>query len=312
MKTSAVPSSALVEAPPEHASTAGSASTLFSDLMELTKARLSLLVVFTTLAGFLAGSIAKGVDLWLLLATVLGTALSAAGASALNQWWERDLDARMRRTKDRPLPAGRLHPSDALLVGLLFSVVGVAALGVFVNFLTASLAALTIGVYLLIYTPMKTLSPVNTLVGAVPGALPPLLGWTAATNDIGLGGLFLFAILWFWQMPHFLAISWMYREDYKRAGFAMLSGRDADGSVSARQAVVYTVYLLCLSLLPVIYGGVQLWFLPVALLTGGGFLYGAVQFMRLRSHAAARKLFLWSILYLPVFLALYVAALTGA
>jgi heme O synthase-like polyprenyltransferase len=119
----------------------------------------------------------------------------------------------------------------------------------------------------------------------------------------------LFAVLWFWQMPHFLAISWMYREDYKRAGFAMLSGRDEDGVLSARQAVVYTFYLLCLSLLPVIYGAVQFWFLPVALLTGGGFLYGAVQFLRLRSHAAARKLFLWSILYLPVFLALYVAAL---
>jgi len=283
-------------------------SALWSDLVELTKARLSLLVVFTTLIGFLAGA-AGTPDPWLLMATVLGTALSAGGASALNQWWERDLDARMRRTHDRPLPSGRMHPADALLIGVLFSVAGVGALALFVNFLTAGLAALTIGIYLLIYTPMKTLSSVNTLVGAVPGALPPLLGWTAATGNINPGGLFLFAILWFWQMPHFLAISWMYREDYSRAGFAMLSGKDRDGTLSARQSVIYTVYLLCLSLLPVVYGSVQWWFAPVALLTGGCFLYGAIQFLRLRNQAAARRLFLWSIFYLPVFLSLYVAAL---
>lgn len=306
MKASAAESAVVVDTPRVHSRMPGAA--LIPDLMELAKARLSFLVVFTTLAGFLAGTPAGKFDLWLLVATVLGTALSAAGASALNQWWERDLDALMRRTKDRPLPAGRIHPVDALLIGIVFSLAGIGSLAFFVNALTAALAALTIGIYLLIYTPMKTLSPLNTLVGAVPGALPPLLGWTAATDQIGAGGLFLFAVLWFWQMPHFLAISWMYREDYKRGGFVMLSARDADGILSARQAVVYTVYLLCLSVLPVVYGTVQLWFLAAALLAGGGFLFGAVKFLRLRTHTAARNLFLWSIIYLPVFLIFYVTA----
>jgi protoheme IX farnesyltransferase len=280
---------------------------LLSDVAELAKARLSLLVVFTTLAGFLAG-VSGSVDWALLGMTLLGTALSAAGASTLNQWWERDLDARMRRTRGRPLPAGHLHPADALLLGVLFSLSGLALLTLFVNLLTASLAALTIGIYLFIYTPMKTLSPHNTLVGAVPGALPPLLGWTAATEQISLGGLFLFAILWFWQMPHFLAIAWMYREDYERAGFVMLTNVDPDGNLTGRQSVVYGFYLVCLSLLPVLLGWTAPWFAVAALLLSGGLLWGALRFWRERSRPAARRLFLWSILYLPVYLALYVVA----
>jgi protoheme IX farnesyltransferase len=277
------------------------------DVAELAKARLSLLVVFTTLAGFLSGVTGR-LDWALLVMTMLGTALSAAGASTLNQWWERDLDARMRRTKDRPLPAGRIHPADALLLGILLSLSGVAVLALFVNLLTAGLAALTVGIYLFIYTPMKTLSPHNTLVGAVPGALPPLLGWTAATGQISTGGLFLFAILWFWQMPHFLAIAWMYREDYGRAGFVMLSNVDPAGHLTGRQSVVYSFYLLCLSVLPVVLGWTAPWFAVAALLVSGGLLWGALQFWRTRTHQAARRLFLWSILYLPVYLALYVAA----
>ncbi|MEI6375679.1 MAG: protoheme IX farnesyltransferase, partial [bacterium] len=177
---------------------------LISDLSELAKVRLSFLVLLTTLVGFLLGW--RGpMDYTLFGATLLGTALSAAGASALNQWLERDLDALMSRTADRPLPARRMHPSDALLFGLLCSASGVALLGFVVNPLTALLAGLTIAIYAALYTPMKRFSELNTLLGAIPGALPPLLGWTAATGHTGLGGWILFLILWFWQMPHFLA-----------------------------------------------------------------------------------------------------------
>ena len=192
--------------------------TLVSDLSELVKARLSFLVLLTTLVGFLMGW--QGPMNYLLLAaTLTGTALCACGAAALNQWWERDFDARMKRTQQRPLPAKRMHPSDALLFGLLFSLSGLAVLFIFTNIRAALLALITITIYLFVYTPMKRISSLNTLVGAIPGALPPLIGWVAAVGHYTLEGGLLFAILWFWQMPHFLAIAWMYREDYARSRF---------------------------------------------------------------------------------------------
>ncbi|HEY5792017.1 MAG TPA: heme o synthase, partial [Chthoniobacterales bacterium] len=208
----------------------------FSDLSELFKARLSFLVIITTLVGFLAAW--RGpLDYLVFTATLIGTALSAFGASALNQWFERDVDALMRRTRDRPLPARRMSARDGLMLGLLFSIAGVACLGFFVNGLSAALAALTVVSYVWLYTPLKRISTLNTLVGAVPGALPPLIGWAAAADGIQFGGVVLFMILWFWQMPHFMAIAWMYREDYARAGFKMLSVADEGGVVSARQSV---------------------------------------------------------------------------
>ena len=183
---------------------------LVSDLAELVKARLSFLVLLTTLVGFLMCW--QGPMNYLVLsATLVGTALCAGVAAALNQWWERELDARMKRTQQRPLPATRMHPSDALLFGLLFSVSGLAVLFLFTNIRAAFLALITIAIYLLVYTPMKRISSLNTLVGAIPGALPPLIGWVAAVGHYTLEGGLLFAILWFWQMPHFLAIAWMYR-----------------------------------------------------------------------------------------------------
>ena len=279
---------------------------LISNLSELSKARLSFLVLLTTLVGFLLGW--RGpMDYTLLVATLFGTALSAAGASALNQWLERDLDALMSRTSDRPLPARRMHPSDALMFGLLCSGSGVALLAFLANPLTAILAGLTILIYAALYTPLKRFTELNTLIGAVPGALPPLLGWTAATNQAGLGGWILFLILWFWQMPHFLAIAWLYREQYAAAGFKMLSTRDPDGWSTAWQALIYSVALLGVSLLPGLLGMASPYYFFAALALGAAMIHLSLAFLHNRENSTARHLFFASIIYLPLLLGALIA-----
>ncbi|MFV0415889.1 MAG: heme o synthase [Chthoniobacterales bacterium] len=280
---------------------------LAGDISQLVKARLSFLVLITTLIGFLIGWQGP-MDYFILAATVLGTALSAAGAAALNQWLERNFDTRMLRTQDRPLPAGRMHPTDALLMGCALSVSGVAALALFSDTLAALLSAITIATYVLVYTPLKRVTTLNTLVGAVPGALPPLIGWVAATGKIDLGGVLLFAILWFWQMPHFLAIAWMYRDDYRNAGFVMLSGNDPSGHITARQALIYSVYLTVVSLLPGFLGLLSFWSVYACLALGIAFSYLAWKFLRKPCQASARLLFFASIVYLPLLLAALLAA----
>jgi protoheme IX farnesyltransferase len=284
------------------------AATAAADLMELVKARLSLLTVATAMAGFALG--VKDTWTWLLLASTLaGTALSAAGAAALNQWWERDLDARMKRTQDRPLPAGRMAASDALITGAVLSVSGVLILALFANLLAAFLAAATIIFYILIYTPLKRVTELNTIVGAVPGALPPLIGWTAARGSINAEGLTLFAILFLWQMPHFLAIAWLYRADYTQAGFKMLSENDETGAVTGRQAFIYALALLAVSLLPSVFFDYSAIYFYGALLLGAGFASMAANFaVSGGSIPAARWLFLGSIAYLPLLLGLMVLA----
>ncbi len=284
---------------------------LFSDLCELVKIRLSLLVLCTTFVGYLLGIGAASVNFLLMAATLIGTALSAGGASALNQWWEREHDAGMRRTQDRPLPTGRMHPNDALMLGMFSCATGVVCLGVLVNWLTAFLSLTTILTYVLIYTPMKRLTDLNTLVGAIPGALPPLIGWTAATGQAGLGGWVLFGILWFWQMPHFLAIAWMYKDEYAGAGYVMLTGRDEDGFATARQSVLYAGCLLVISLLPGLIGLNSPIYFFGAFALGLGFVALAVNFLRLRTRAAARLLFFGSIIYLPLLLGLLIATRAG-
>ena len=280
--------------------------TLCGDLLELTKARLSLLVLVTTLVGFLLGW--RGpMDYLLLSATLLGTALCAAGAGALNQWWERDFDGRMKRTSDRPLPARRMHATDALLFGLFFSLTGLAILLLFTTVRAAFLAFATIAIYILVYTPMKRISSLNTLVGAIPGALPPLIGWVAARGSYHLEGGLLFALLWFWQMPHFLAIAWMYREDYANAGFVMLSGHDPEGLMTGRQAFLYSLCLLMVSLVPALMFFNTAWYFLGALILGSGFGAMALRFLMRRDRAAARGLFFASIIYLPLVLGLLVA-----
>jgi protoheme IX farnesyltransferase len=284
------------------------AATAAADLMELVKARLSLLTVATAMAGFALG--VKDTWTWLLLASTLaGTALSAAGAAALNQWWERDLDARMKRTQDRPLPAGRMAASDALITGAVLSVSGVLILALFANLLAAFLAAATIIFYILIYTPLKRVTELNTIVGAVPGALPPLIGWTAARGSINAEGLTLFAILFLGQMPHFLAIAWLYRADYTQAGFKMLSENDETGAVTGRQAFIYALALLAVSLLPSVFFDYSAIYFYGALLLGAGFASMAANFaVSGGSIPAARWLFLGSIAYLPLLLGLMVLA----
>ncbi|CAN5567412.1 heme o synthase [soil metagenome] len=272
-----------------------------ADLAELVKARLTFLVLITTAVGFYAGW--RGpMDFLALLHVVFGTALAAAGAAALNQWWEHKYDAIMVRTRLRPIPAGRMLPREGLIVGAGLGLGGVVYLVVAVNLISALLAAATIVVYLFAYTPLKRLSTANTLVGAIPGALPPLIGWAAARNDLDFPAWTLFAILFFWQLPHFFAIGWMYREDYARAGFVMLSGRDQKGARTGRHSIFFTLLLLLASLTPLYFGLVSLLYLPVALLLGGFFLALGFRFHAQRNLPSARQLFLGSIIYLPLLL----------
>jgi protoheme IX farnesyltransferase len=279
--------------------------TVTAVVCELVKARLTSLVLITTLVGFYLGR-RGGMDYILLLHTLLGTALLAGGAAALNQFLEREHDARMKRTEDRPLPSGRLSADHALLFGGACSAAGLIYLALGVNLLTALLGVLTLSTYLFVYTPLKRLTPLNTVVGAIPGALPPLMGWTAATGEISIGGWSLFAILFFWQLPHFLAIAWIYREDYARAGFVMLPVIDPDGRRTGQQAVSHTLGLLPVSLAPFLFKMVGPVYFAGALILGLVFLWHAIQFSRHLTVGRARALFYMSIIYLPVLLGLAV------
>src|SRR6266702_1801030 len=223
--------------------------TLLGVYADLFKARLTLLVLLTTMVGFYIGF--RGpVNYLLMFSTLLGTALVAGGASALNQLLEREYDAKMLRTQDRPLPSGRLQPFTVLIVGCLSAVIGLVYLAFTVNLTTCALGAFSLLSYLFIYTPLKRITWLNTAVGAVPGALPPLMGWTAARGELTAEGWPLFALLAFWQLPHFLAIAWIYRDEYARAGFKMLPGVDPSGGRTGRQAITHTLGLLPVSLCP--------------------------------------------------------------
>jgi protoheme IX farnesyltransferase len=276
-------------------------SRLAADYAELVKARLTLLVLLTTAAGYYLGA-TRPVNYLQFFHVVFGTAWAAAGAAALNQWWERKVDALMQRTRTRPVPGGRMRPLEALTVGGVLSVVGVVYLAAMCNGLSAFLAALTIVIYIFAYTPLKRVSTFNTLVGAIPGALPPLIGWTAARGKIEAGAWSLFAILMLWQLPHFFAIAWMYREDYSRAGFQMISNNDPKGERSASQSVFFAMMLLVVAGLPAFVGVVSQIYVPVALVLSGFYLASAMRFLRTRTPASARSLFLVSIIYLPLLL----------
>jgi protoheme IX farnesyltransferase len=267
----------------------------------LVKARLTLLVLLTTAVGYYLGA-TRPVSYVQLFHVVFGTAWAAAGAAALNQWWERKVDALMQRTRTRPVPGGRMRPVEALTVGAVLSVVGIVYLALMCNGLSAFLAALTIVIYIFAYTPLKRVSTFNTLVGAIPGALPPLIGWTAARGRIEAGGWSLFAILMLWQLPHFFAIAWMYREDYSRAGFQMISNNDPKGDRSASQSVFFAMMLLVVAGLPAFVGVTSQLYVPVALVLGGVYVASAMRFLRNRTPASARSLFLVSIIYLALLL----------
>jgi len=275
----------------------------FSDYLELTKPRVTLMVLITMLFGFYLGS--RGEMDWLLLVhALIGTALVAGGTSALNQYLERDIDAKMLRTKNRPLPAGRLQPNKALAFSVTISIAGLAHLLIMVNRLTAFLAAATLISYVFIYTPLKQKNSLSTIVGAIPGALPPLGGWTAARNDLSIEGWILFAILFIWQLPHFLAIAWIYREDYRRGGLPMLTVVDPKGDSAGRQIISNCLALLPVSLLPTIVGMAGKFYFVGALALSLFFLGCGIAVMRHRSNATFRRLLRASLLYLPMLLAL--------
>lgn len=278
---------------------------VFADLWELIKPGITGLVLITTTVGFYLGS-AGSLNLPLLLHALLGTGLLAGGTNALNQCAERHADAQMERTKARPLPAGRLKPSTALVFAVGISVVGTVHLALVVNPLTAALGAGALILYIFAYTPLKHKSAWCTVVGAVPGAIPPMMGWTAVTGELGPHAWVLFGILFLWQVPHFYAIAWLYRLDYARAGFPMLPVVDADGVRTARQIVFYTLALLLVSLLTTVLDLTGALYFVGALTLGLGFFALGLRLALSRTGFHARGLFLGSIIYLPVLLVLMI------
>ncbi len=274
---------------------------LFSDLATLLKARLSLLVVITTFVGFCMAS-SQQLDWLRMFNAILGTTLAAFGAAALNQVIEAKVDRLMERTKNRPIPSGRMRRPHAMAIGAGMSITGVAYLWLTTNPLSAALAAATVLIYTLLYTPLKRKTAFCTVVGAVSGAIPPVIGWTAVEPTIGLGAWVLFGILFTWQMPHFLAIAWIYRDEYAQAGFVMLKRDDLSGCSTAIQSLLFTVALLVISLIPAFSGSNSSVFLIAALILNGAMLACAVEFLTERTRESARRLFFASIIILPMLL----------
>lgn len=280
---------------------------LISDLVILTKARLTTMVMITTFIGSCMASV-QSLDWLLLINTLLGTALVAASSQVLNQVIEAEADLYMERTRNRPLPAGRMRRTSAALFGFVMGILGVFYLALTVNALTAYLSAATIVIYLLLYTPLKKRTPFCITIGAVAGAIPPVIGWTAVRNSLDWGAWILFGVLFFWQMPHFLAIAWMYKDEYKRACFVMLRPKDVSGSVTALESFAFSIALTLVCIAPVFVGMTASWYLVAALLCSTPMVVLAARFLSERSYANARSLFLASLLFLPVQLTLMVVS----
>lgn len=273
------------------------------DFLQLTKPRITVLVVATSLVGFYLGA-PGAVPVALLIHTLVGTALTAAGASALNMVIEWEADSRMRRTEKRPIPSGRLSVLQSLFFGSFLCLSGALYLWFLVNPLTSMLSAITALLYLFAYTPLKKRTSLCTIVGAIPGAIPPMMGWTAVRNSLDFQAWWLFTILFLWQLPHFLSIAWLYREDYERGGFPMLPVLDKDGKHTSRQIVLETMALLCITLLPATLGVFhQAYFLGASLL-GLVFLFMGLKLAHTKSSSSARGLLLTSVIYLPCLLIL--------
>jgi heme o synthase len=276
----------------------------FLDFVELTKPRIGVMVLFTVAIGALL-AIRDSLDLMQLIHALIGTALAASGASALNQWLERHSDALMRRTENRPLPSGRLTSAEVVVFGFALVAIGMGYMAFMMTYpLAAVLTGVTFVSYVFVYTPLKRQTTLNTLIGAVPGALPPVIGWTAMTGTIDPMALVLFLIVFFWQIPHFLAIAWMYRDDYGRAGLKMLPVVDADGAATSRQMLLYTLALIPISLGPVFVGEASAMFGFGALGLDIFFLRSVWSFIVQPSHARARKVLHASLVYLPCVLGL--------
>ena len=278
------------------------------DFFELMKPELTFLSVLTTLCGFYLASTGS-FNFWLFLHTAIGTALVGGGAGALNQYIERIYDGLMKRTERRPLPAGRLTPIGALIFGITISLIGIVQLTIFTNPLTGFLATLTLTTYLFLYTPLKRITPIATLIGGIPGALPPMMGWTAVRNEITIEAWILFGILFCWHMPHFLSLAWMYRKDYARAGFKILTVTDQSGERTTRQILIYCIALIPLSIAPAMISMTGLFGALGGFLLGLAFISIAVVLVRSSGQTTpealakinfhARRMFVASLIYLP-------------
>jgi protoheme IX farnesyltransferase len=276
---------------------------LIKDYIALTKPRITWLILMSTGVGYFFGS--KNGWHWItLLHTIVGTGLIASGTAALNQWYEREADAKMRRTQARPLPAGRLDAWKALVFAILISLAGFAELWIGANALAAMLGLFTLLCYLFVYTPLKQRSPHSTTIGSIPGAMPPLIGFAAASGTLTWDAWVLFAILFLWQFPHFYAIAWMYKEDYARAGIRMLPVVEPDGKSTARRILLYSVALIPISLMPKFFAMAGDVYLYGALALGLAFLYAGLRIRWDRTRQQARRVLLASVVYLPVLFSL--------
>lgn len=265
----------------------------------MTKPEVNFLVVASSLAGFYLGS-SGSLNYVLLLNTLVGTLLVASGTATLNEYMERAYDGRMRRTADRPLPAGRVRPVEGLILGLALSIGGGIYLDLTANRLACFIALLTLCLYLLLYTPLKRRTPLCTVIGAVPGAMPPLIGWAAARGSLSFEAWLLFIILFLWQFPHFSAIAWMYRQDYSRAGYLMLPPSDQKGRFMTTQVIGFSLLLIPVTLMPALMGAAGRVYLVGAVILGLAFLYFGARLAFSRSNAIARRLVLASVVYLPL------------
>lgn len=278
---------------------------LFLDLLTLTKPELTLLSVVTALGGAYLAS-ATTVEPGLLLHTFLGTLLVGGGAGSLNQYLERNYDALMRRTENRPVPSGRVNERTALLFGLALSIAGVIQLALFTHPLAAFLAFTTLVSYLFLYTPLKRVTPFATVIGGIPGALPPLIGWAAVSGELTMGAWSLFFILFFWQMPHFLSLGWMYRKDYARAEYRLLTVVDPTGEAASRQILIYSIALIPAAAMPTMVGTLGLLYFVGALVLSAALLRIAIRLYHDRSNDTARRLFFGSLLYLSLLVGLMI------
>ena len=277
----------------------------FADYFSLSKPEITFLVTISAIAGFILGTTGD-ISLPTFIGLIIGVAMSSAGGAAFNHYIERDKDAEMRRTDNRPLPSGRVKPVNVLILASLISVAGIAILLIFCNLLTSALAGLTIVLYIFLYTPLKQHTKYNTIVGTIPGALPALGGWTAATGSIGLGGLVIFSILLIWQLPHFLALAWMYRKDYDRAGFKMLPVVEPEGRSTANQMLISAVLLLIISLLPSAMGLTGMIYSIGVLIIGIWLVAMCVVFYRTMSNQDARRVLKASVIHIPVLVVLLI------
>lgn len=272
---------------------------------ELTKPRITWLILVTTGVGYYFGH--KGVLDWLtLFHCMVGTALIASGTSALNQWYEHQSDALMRRTEKRPIPAGAITPRNALIFGFVLSCAGYLQLSLGCNWLTAALGLITECIYLFVYTPLKQRTPISTTIGAVPGAMPPLIGFAAASGHLTLEAWALFAIMFLWQFPHFYAIAWMYREDYQRGGIRMLPVVEPDGESTVRQMMLFSLALIPVTLLPRVLSMTGNWYVAGAVIGGFVFFWYCTRMVKDRSLLRARSVLLVSVIYLPVLFGLLI------